>query len=238
VTSGDESGHPTHEQAHDNPIQQKKPKGETKMKKLSKRNRILIAIAGVVVIVVAVGLVLNLTGVIGGPLQGAILGYIGEDLVCILYDGGSYTVHLYNYDLRTRWNFTQNTGAVSLVSTTRTSATVASTGISGNATLRVEGGPTWRDIDTALIYSRNMCPSYHSTALQFLPNRSTVFKQSCGPGQWVSSNPSVVTIDQTGRITTVAVGTARITHTGPRCSLEDIDIEVVASNPAPFGIYW
>jgi hypothetical protein len=81
----------------------KKTKGETKMKTMSKRNKILLGILGAVVVVVAVGLVLGLTGVIRLPLLGTVgIPQLTPTHACLTV-GKTQTYTLTGYLLNTHW---------------------------------------------------------------------------------------------------------------------------------------
>jgi hypothetical protein len=183
------------------------------MKKWSTRTKRIVAIfGGIAALVVVALLVLNLSGVIGVPLAGtARNAYIWPSELCIRPNDVTLGFDLFNYGLRTTWSI-GDTNVAYLVPQRALTAVVP-----------VAQGETWVQVkglvqilDKGLVHVRTVCPHKY----QLRPNTSTVMKTSLTGGQWSSSDPSIVRVDQTGRI--LATGThgqqAVITYTSPNGS--------------------
>lgn len=163
------------------------------MKRWSTRTKRIAAVfGGVAALVVVVGLVLTLSGAVAVPLVGtAANAYIWPSELCICVDDVTLGFDLYSYNLRTTWSI-GDTNVAYLVPQ-RTLTAVIPVGL-GETWIQVKG--LVQILDKGMVYVRTVCPHKY----QLRPGTSTVMKTSLTGGQWSSSDPSIVSVDQTGRI--------------------------------------
>ncbi len=142
------------------------------MKTMSKRNKILLSIAGAVVLIVVVGLVLGLTGNL--PLQGGIVSAnLTPNRVC-LEVGATQTFTLSNFSRDTSWS--QYGTFAKKVSSDRTHFTIKavtdSTGLEGGS-LTVKG-PAGLELDKSYFETRSTCDGCRAMAQQYADLNLTV----------------------------------------------------------------
>jgi hypothetical protein len=165
------------------------------MKTLNKRNKIFLGVIGAVVIIVIVGLSLGLTGNL--PLQGSSGPYLFPYRGLCLLPNSTGNVSLENYSglMNPDWSISDGSLAKILTHGSNGASVQASTSL-GQTTIKATGS-FGRTLGTTGILVSQGCPPVINMAGV---GTSAQLKTSLTGGQWVSSDPDIVTVDQNGLI--------------------------------------
>lgn len=210
------------------------------MKNLTKRSKIVLVIAGVVIVmVVAVGYLLAVSGPAELSLFGTTGAYFDPPKLCV-NPGSTRSLTVKNVVLNPNWS-SGNTGIAILSSTNGKTANVKGVAIGETY---VKAKRTFYSA-SAPIYVSHVCPL--SSAMW--PNTSVKFVTDLTGGQWISDNTAVVTVASDGTVRSHALGKAHIYYKLPNQNvpiltpgassyLEGVAIVTVANNPPYVGMGW
>lgn len=201
------------------------------MKNLNKRARMLLAIAGVViVVVVAGGYILTMNGLVELPLVGsAYVAYLDPPELCV-NPGSTRTLTQMNTTWGVnRWS-SANTAIATVTATGKKTANV--TGVSvGDTTVTAKG--TFFS-DTAAISVRSVCPYMQDIP----PNASIQAVTNLTGGEWRSFDAAIASVDSDGTIYARSLGRTTIIYVMPDQQSSDKIVSVTVTNTPHYRVSW